>query len=541
MTDRNMDRGRDGPFPKVPDAGDDGASVPPVTDGDSHAREQSESTVGDSTETDECCGPNGCTCGESGNRVAADGSGATAVNVDENGQLGEIEFTTATEGKSQDIEHGDSPDTRVGVPVSPANGSSSEPRSVGVPDETELDTPTYSIRSEMNDIETPDDKTWFMELDAAVIDDGRCIQCGTCVAACPSDSIGIGDDDLPELVKMCTGCSLCWDFCPRGGLRYERQWKITGGDDNVKGAGDPITEFSARVDEAWREDSQDGGVVTSVLSHLLEAGEIDGALIATESDDDPWKAESFLATTHEELVANTGTIYNQTMALGNLDLARWEHKLPDKPFEEISLAIVGTPCEIEGIRALQDFEWDYQKQNEGVRAVDYTIALMCTKNFNYHKLIGEQLEEKRGISPEKIGKMDVLHGKLMVDDHDGERILEEEIAEFHDAALKGCDECADFTGYCADLTVGSVGSSDEYSSVIVRTQTGMDAWKLTERDLDYHDLEDKTAVGKLQGWDKKKAFESLERPFDPDAPRFIEYTDHAENYGTTLNPHEADH
>jgi ferredoxin len=42
-------------------------------------------------------------------------------------------------------------------------------------------------------------------------------------------------------VKMCTGCSLCWDFCPRGGLRYEalgevmaglptdEEWKINGG------------------------------------------------------------------------------------------------------------------------------------------------------------------------------------------------------------------------------------------------------------------------------------------------------------------------
>jgi coenzyme F420 hydrogenase subunit beta len=166
---------------------------------------------------------------------------------------------------------------------------------------------------------------------------------------------------------------------------------------------------------------------------------------------------------------------------------------------------------------------------------------MCTKNFNYQRLIGEQLEEKRGITPDEIGKMDVLHGDMMVYDHDGELIVKEDVKNFHDATLKGCDECADFTGYCADLTVGSVGSSDEYSSVIVRTERGMDAWELTAPDLDYHDLEDRSAIGKLQSWDKKKAFESLERPFDPDAPRFIEYTEHAENYGTTLNPHESDH
>ncbi len=449
--------------------------------------------------------------------------GSVPTNVDRDGDLGEIEFTQPADDASQDVDHG-RPDERVGVP-----------------DGVALDTPGYGIRDEMNGIETPDEKTWFMELDEAVIQDDRCIQCGTCVASCPSDSIGIGEDGLPKLVKMCTGCSLCWDFCPRGGLRYERQWKITGGEDNVSGAGDPITEFSAKVRDEWRENAQDGGVVTSVLIHLLEADEIDGALIATESETDPWKAESFLAITPSELIENAGSFYNQTMALGNLDIARWEDKLPDKSPEDLSLALVGTPCEIEGVRALQDFEWDYQSQNVGVRAIDYTIALMCTKNFNYQKLIGEQLEAKRGIDPNDIGKLDVLHGKMMVYDREGEMLLEEDVEQFHDAALKGCDECADFSGLCADLAVGSVGSSEEFSSVIVRTETGMAAWELTAEDLEYHDLEDRSAIGKLQGWDKKKAFDSLERPFDPDAPRFIEYTDHADQYATEPNPHDADH
>ncbi len=84
----------------------------------------------------------------------------------------------------------------------------------------------FAIRDQMNDIEEAPGKVWFWELEAAVIDADRCVQCGACVAACPSDSIGIGADDLPKLVKMCTGCSLCWDFCPRGGLRYEATWSL---------------------------------------------------------------------------------------------------------------------------------------------------------------------------------------------------------------------------------------------------------------------------------------------------------------------------
>ncbi|HEX5975264.1 MAG TPA: 4Fe-4S dicluster domain-containing protein, partial [Rubrobacteraceae bacterium] len=90
----------------------------------------------------------------------------------------------------------------------------------------------FDIRELMNDIEEAPGKVWFWDLEQAVIDADRCVQCGVCVAACPTDSIGIGEDDLPTLVKMCTGCSLCWDFCPRGGLQYEATWKLDSAHQN---------------------------------------------------------------------------------------------------------------------------------------------------------------------------------------------------------------------------------------------------------------------------------------------------------------------
>jgi len=161
---------------------------------------------------------------------------------------------------------------------------------------------------------------------------------------------------------------------------------------------------------------------------------------------------------------------------------------------------VGTSCEIEGSKPYY-FGWEYGSGAEGVRAIDYRIALMCTKNFNYEQPVGEQLVEQSGIDIDQVGEMDVLNGKLMVDDKAGNRILTEDIETFQAAALKGCDECGDFRGFCVDITVGSVGSSAEYSSVIVRSETGLDAWELTERHRDYHDLEETPAVVKLHGWD----------------------------------------
>src|SRR3712207_299880 len=151
----------------------------------------------------------------------------------------------------------------------------------------------------MNDIEEAPGKVWFWDLEKAVIDADRCVQCGVCVAACPTDSIGIGDDDLPKLVKMCTGCSLCWDFCPRGGLRHEATWKlgsarrdgralqgaepdfkIVGNSErrSVEGIGHVYESYTARLNPAI-EGAQDGGVVSAMLIALLEAGEIDGALV----------------------------------------------------------------------------------------------------------------------------------------------------------------------------------------------------------------------------------------------------------------------
>jgi coenzyme F420 hydrogenase subunit beta len=413
----------------------------------------------------------------------------------------------------------------------------------------------------MNDIEEAPGKVWFWDLEQAVIDADRCVQCGVCVAACPTDSIGIGEDDLPKLVKMCTGCSLCWDFCPRGGLQYEATWKLdpahqngengsngsgengsareggfitgTGEARSVEGIGRVHESCTARVDPTI-EGAQDGGVVSALLISLLEAGKIDGALVARESEKEPWKGETFLARTPEEVRESAGSFYNQTLALAHVDFEGYE--LPPNP----RIAVVGTPCEIEGIKAMQARPWTWGSSR--VEAITLTIALLCTKSFNYEKLMLEEVRDKRNVDLDEVGRVDVIRGKLIVQDKGGETIFEEPIRDFHGAALKGCDECADFMGHAADISVGSVGSADGYSSVLIRSEEGLEAFEHVRGKLLTRSLDKPQALDKLDALDKRVAFSSLKRAFDPDAPLFIDYEEHLSNYaGTDRAPveHEA--
>jgi coenzyme F420 hydrogenase subunit beta len=406
----------------------------------------------------------------------------------------------------------------------------------------------YRLREEMNGIEEPPGKVWFWELAAAVIDAERCIQCGTCVAACPSNSIGVNEETgLPELVKMCTGCSLCWDYCPRGGLRYEALWppsttedgegdvvrsdpadpyfKITGGPP-AEGLGSVVASYAVRA--GTRNDgAQDGGAVSALLIGLLAAGEIDGALVSKPSSDPetPWKGEPTIATTPAEILAASGSFYNQTMALGELNLAKYN--LGASP----RLALVGTPCEIQGLRAMQSRRWSTGAHR--VDAVVLTIALLCTKSFDYEGLVLRELRDRRRVDLDRVSKIDVISGKMIVEYRDGQLAVNESVKNFHGTALKGCDECADFLGRSADISMGSVGSFDGWTSTLIRTERGQLAFEKARGKLDVRALDDPAALVRLDNLDKKIAFRSLERPFDPDGPLFIDYEDHVRQYAGT--------
>ncbi|AGB30649.1 coenzyme F420 hydrogenase/dehydrogenase subunit beta domain-containing protein [Natrinema pellirubrum DSM 15624] len=377
-------------------------------------------------------------------------------------------------------------------------------------------------REQDRDVAEAPGKIWFRDLDEAVIEADRCIQCASCVAACPSDSIGIDEDEgRPTLVKMCTGCSRCWDFCPRSGLRYERHLELTQAE---RGLAEPVT-YAARATDEAADAGQDGGVVTALLTELIEAGEIDGAIVAREREDEPLRGEAVLATSREELLAAVGSVYNQTMGLGQVDELLADADLGDDP----DLALVGTPCMIQGATALDRYD------HEPADPIALTVALMCTRSFEHSRLVSRL--ETFDVDPDAVDTLDISDGQLRATDAGGETLLETDVDAFDAAGLRGCDECADFVGGAADISVGNVGSPDGETTVVVRTETGESAWETAAPDLEAAAIDRPGTLEKLADWNRRRAESILPREYDPEAGIGISYEHHRESYdGTDREP-----
>lgn len=398
-------------------------------------------------------------------------------------------------------------------------------------------------------VEHPD-KIWFHKTAAAVIDAGRCVRCGSCIAACPSNSIDVATDGLPTLVRMCTGCSSCWDFCPLAGLRPEqlhRRWLgARGGVHNGQAGGAPSASASPRFPEAVGQvlavyqarsrrpipGAQDGGVVSALLSVLLDQGYIQGALLGRKET--AFRGRTVLATTSHEVLASAGSVYAQMHPLREL-----AQGLPEGIDR---VALVGTPCQVTGLRALQLFPWRYRKAP--AERVKLAIALFCTRSFDCQRLALELL--RRGVDTGRVSKVDIRDGRFRAYDSEGEVVFETRVGALRGAALRGCDECADFTGAVADISVGNVGSEQGWTTVLVRTERGAEAWKRAAEALEVASLPDLEAVAALAEANRARAMRASRRPQGTDR-LWVRYSEHLAAYvGTdrapvTPPPHRSHH
>ncbi len=295
-----------------------------------------------------------------------------------------------------------------------------------------------------------------------------CIGCGACALVCPTNSRRIQINTYPTL--------------PEDIEKIEQQF-LKGTKDENFGVYNDVFAAKSSVD------GQDGGVATALLVSGMQRGLFDAAIVVQKTDG--YNSEAIIAKSVEDIMKARGTKYLRVKMMSKLG------ELINKGKKKI--AVVGTACEVRAARKIQQI---VLKEFPDVEIT--IIGLFCFEAFDYEKL-KEETQRLLGVDLDKAEKTQIHKGKYIVQVDGKEYSCK--VRDLHKAVEKGCVYCDDFTAKLADISVGSVGSPDGYSAVIVRSDVGK---KLMEKlDLAKGDI-DTEEVTKLSILKKKRAQKNFE-------------------------------
>ncbi|MHA1330922.1 MAG: Coenzyme F420 hydrogenase/dehydrogenase, beta subunit C-terminal domain [Candidatus Hodarchaeales archaeon] len=288
----------------------------------------------------------------------------------------------------------------------------------------------------------------FAILKKQVIDTGLCSACGACVASCSENALEMRED-RPRLVGKCTACGVCVHQCPKTKTTVPQ---LLGTFIDVFRARSLLPEVKG----------QDGGVVTSLLIYLIREKLVDGAVITAKDPDNPWKPKPIIATTEEEILSSSGSIYSQSQAVGKL--------LEAIKSGMNSIAFVGCPCNIDAVNKMQ--KSPYGLVRLFMRSTVLKIGLFCMDAFSYPRL-RHFVENENKIPIESIKKMTISEGKFHFIKEDGE-VISHSVHDMDHLRASSCYYCIDFTSENADISIGSVGSPENHNTILVRTGLGLE-------------------------------------------------------------------
>ena len=135
------------------------------------------------------------------------------------------------------------------------------------------------------------------------------------------------------------------------------------------------------------------------------------------------------------------------------------------------------------------------------------------ENFDYEALMSGLVKGRFGLEPEDVARFEIKKGMFRVIDKSG-AAHEVKIDETDPFTFPGCGPCFDFASELADVSVGSVGSPDGWSTVLTRTEKGEKLYAATLAAGEVQEkatsekglaLAKKLAAGKVARFEKKCA------------------------------------
>jgi coenzyme F420-reducing hydrogenase beta subunit len=233
--------------------------------------------------------------------------------------------------------------------------------------------------------------------------------------------------------------------------------------------------FSHATDPALRATAASGGSVSALLIHLLETGQIQGALVVKTVVEDGKARPSFsIASTRSEIVGAQGSKYaSVNFSSDALPLLR--------EFQG-SVAIVALPCDSFALHRVRRLEPELD------RKVKLVITLLC--GHNSEPVLTDLVVARLGAGHGKLThfrwRSGHWRGQMSAAFEDGTTIVApfsrfSVYRNLYFFAQPKCHHCFDHFGYYGDISAGDIWSLKakkekiKQTGLIVRTKTGMSA------------------------------------------------------------------
>ena len=222
----------------------------------------------------------------------------------------------------------------------------------------------------------------------------------------------------------------------------------------------PFTRMVRASLKAPRDGAQWTGITTRIAERLLETHSVDAVLTMAPDPNDNWRPVPVLVTSAEGMAQCRGMRMGYAPLLALLEPAR------AKGYKR--LAVIGIPCQIYALRALEK-ELGFERL--------FVIGTPCSDNTTTEKF--HQFLDLLSANPETITYLEFradFHVELRFTDG---RVQEIPFLQLPISKLPGdffpltCRTCVDYTNTLADITVGYMGGQGE-QWLIVRNTRGQE-------------------------------------------------------------------
>jgi coenzyme F420 hydrogenase subunit beta len=328
-----------------------------------------------------------------------------------------------------------------------------------------------------------------------IVDSGLCTGCGACVAVLPTGMLKMALDvngwlrpkalrplaraDHQAVRAVCPGIGLSHDNSTQAAAIYQPIWG-------------PVQRLSAghARDAAVRHQASSGGVLSALLIHLLDSGQVDFVLHTRVAADDPLRNDAVLSSTKDDVVLGAGSRYAPASPVA---------LLPQALARPGRFAFVGKPCDVAAVRKIIAI------RPEMAERIPVLLSFMCAGTPSLHGSL--EVLSRLGLKREDVTSFryrgDGWPGLTRADTQDGRTatldyntawgtILNRHVQPRCKLCADGTGEFADVT--CADAWYGKDGypdfaERDGRSLLIARTAAGQSLVDSASENLVLEDFE----------------------------------------------------